>query len=85
MNVDSLIERVSNCEYLSEREMRQVCNLMFELVIEESNVEPIQPPVAVCGDIHGQFFDFKELLRVGGMPPATSYVFLVRQRSSARA
>ena len=56
--------------------MRMVCTRVKEILLEESNVQPVNAPVTICGDIHGQFFDLKELLRIGGHPPDTNYIFI---------
>ena len=50
--------------------------MVCDLLLEESNVQPVSTPVTVCGDIHGQFYDLEELFRTGGQVPDTNYVFL---------
>lgn len=45
-------------------------------MIEEGNIHPVNLPVSVCGDIHGQFYDLLELFVVGGEIPWTKYVFM---------
>ena len=49
---------------------------MKDILIEESNVTPVNAPVNVCGDIHGQFFDVLELFKQGGELPDSSYIFI---------
>jgi len=40
------------------------------------NVQSLQSPLTICGDVHGQFFDVRELFKVGGEPPFVSYLFM---------
>lgn len=56
--------------------MRELCHKARELLIEESNVQIVDAPVTICGDIHGQFHDLMELFRVGGDVPETNYLFM---------
>jgi hypothetical protein len=61
---------------LPENDLKRLCDLVCDLLLEESNVQPVSSPVTVCGDIHGQFYDLEELFRTGGPVPDTNYVFL---------
>ena len=76
---------------LLEAQCRSLCDACFrtfvalrpcaqekvrEILQEESNCQPVRCPVTVCGDIHGQFLDLKELFRIGGPLPETNYLFL---------
>ena len=56
--------------------MKQLCAQARDILIEESNIQRVDSPVTICGDIHGQFYDLMELFRVGGMCPDTNYLFL---------
>ncbi|KAL1408455.1 sporulation-induced protein [Vanrija albida] len=73
---DRWIERLRKNQHLPERQMKQLCARVTDILLEESNVHLVQSPVTVCGDIHGQFWDVLEIFRQGGDPPATSYIFM---------
>ncbi|RHZ81746.1 hypothetical protein Glove_117g500 [Diversispora epigaea] len=75
-DLDVQIEKLRNCELISEDEVKELCNKAREILIEESNVQRVNAPVTICGDIHGQFYDLKELFKVGGDCPETNYLFL---------
>ena len=74
--VDGWLDKVRACEHLTESELKQLCDLVREILMEESNVQPVSSPVIVCGDVHGQFFDVLELFKQGGEIPHRSYVFM---------
>jgi serine/threonine-protein phosphatase PP1-1 len=67
--LDEWLEEAKQCHYLPERVMKELCEMVKEVLMEESNIQPVCTPVTICGDIHGQFYDLLELFRVaGGMP-----------------
>ncbi|CAG8452752.1 20614_t:CDS:10 [Cetraspora pellucida] len=75
-DLDGQIEKLRRCELISENEVKELCRKAREVLIEESNVQRVDAPVTICGDIHGQFYDLKELFKVGGDCPDTNYLFL---------
>jgi len=75
-DVDKYIEILLKCNPLSEEQVKDLCEKAREILIEESNVQPVACPVTVCGDIHGQFHDMIELFKIGGEPPNTNYLFM---------
>eukprot|EP01091_Cochliopodium_minus_P017247 TRINITY_DN66_c0_g1_i1.p1 TRINITY_DN66_c0_g1~~TRINITY_DN66_c0_g1_i1.p1 ORF type:complete len:306 (+),score=83.51 TRINITY_DN66_c0_g1_i1:95-1012(+) len=75
-DLDRQIEMLRRCEIIKESEVKELCRKAREILLEESNVQRVDSPVTICGDIHGQFYDLKELFRVGGDCPLTNYLFM---------
>ncbi|PVG02080.1 serine/threonine specific protein phosphatase [Serendipita vermifera] len=75
-DLDRQIEQLKRCEIISEAEVKQLCLQAREILVEEGNVQYVDSPVTICGDIHGQFWDLMELFSVGGMCPETNYLFM---------
>jgi len=75
-NPEEWVEILKQCKYLPEQDLKELCEMVKELLLEESNVQPVAAPVTICGDIHGQFYDLLELFRIGGEIPLTNYIFM---------
>eukprot|EP00924_Labyrinthula_sp_SR-Ha-C_P016009 snap_masked-scaffold_4-processed-gene-16.42-mRNA-1 protein AED:0.00 eAED:0.00 QI:0/-1/0/1/-1/1/1/0/335 len=75
-DLDRQIAQLLRCEPLPEDEVQDLCNKVLELLIQNPNILQLRAPIVVCGDVHGQFYDVLELLKVGGNAPETNYLFL---------
>lgn len=75
-DLDQYIAQLSRCEIIKESDVKSLCHKAMEILMEESNVQRVEAPVTICGDIHGQFYDLIELFKVGGDCPSTNYLFL---------
>ena len=76
LDIDTLIENLLKFELPKESEVNQLCAKAKEILVEEANVQRVDSPVTVCGDVHGQFEDVLELFKVGGPCPEINYLFL---------
>uniref|UniRef100_A0A0G4FV29 Serine/threonine-protein phosphatase n=1 Tax=Chromera velia CCMP2878 TaxID=1169474 RepID=A0A0G4FV29_9ALVE len=76
MDLDRQIEQLRRCEYIKESEVKALCVKAREILVEENNVQRVDAPITICGDIHGQFYDMMELFKVGGDCPDTNYLFM---------
>ncbi|KAF6986030.1 hypothetical protein CFC21_003824 [Triticum aestivum] len=76
MDLDLWIVKVKEGQHLAEHELQSLCEYVKEILIEESNVQPVNSPVTVCGDIHSQFHDLMKLFATGGHVPDTNYIFM---------
>jgi len=55
-DLDRQIEQLIRCEPITEEQVKRVCLKAREILVEEGNVQVVDSPVTICGDIHGQFF-----------------------------
>lgn len=75
-NLDEQIEQLMQCNPLREEDVRTLCDRAESILKDESNVQSLRVPITVVGDIHGQFYDLKELFRIAGKAPETNFLFL---------
>ena len=74
--LDEMISNLLECNPLPEDKIEGLCKKAKEILVNEKNVQPVRTPVTICGDIHGQFFDLKELFEIGGKLPDNNYLFM---------
>ncbi|SOV14450.1 serine/threonine protein phosphatase 4, putative [Plasmodium sp. gorilla clade G2] len=75
-DLDKIIDILKKCKLIEEREVRILCSEAKLLLSKEDNVRNVDNPVIICGDIHGQFHDLKELFNIGNELPYVNYIFL---------
>ena len=54
-DIDAWLEKAKRNKYLPEAIMKQIFERCKQLLMEESNTQPVSTPVTICGDIQGQF------------------------------
>uniref|UniRef100_A0A1I8ARB8 Serine/threonine-protein phosphatase n=1 Tax=Steinernema glaseri TaxID=37863 RepID=A0A1I8ARB8_9BILA len=84
LDVDDLICRLLNVgspgcsltKVVKEAELVQLCQLAREVFLGQQSLIDLDPPVKVCGDVHGQYGDVLRLFDHAGFPPSVNFLFL---------
>lgn len=61
---------------LSETEIIFLIKSCTKIFSEQEILLDLEAPIAILGDIHGQYFDLLRLFEYGGYPPKANYLFL---------
>ena len=61
---------------LSEAEIKLLITKCKEIIMKQPVFLELGSPIAVIGDIHGQYSDLLRLFGYGGFPPKSNYLFL---------
>ena len=61
---------------LSQDDITFLCQTVMAIFQQTKPLVRVEAPVTICGDTHGQYSDLLRILEIGGMPPATQYLFL---------
>lgn len=51
--LDKQIDVLLDFKPIAEHEVKALCDKAKEILMKESNVQPVRCPVTICGDIHG--------------------------------
>lgn len=57
-------------------EVRSLLSQLKPIMHSKPNILKISSPVIIVGDIHGQYYDFLEMLLTTGLPPHVNMLFL---------
>lgn len=75
-HMEKNIEMLKKGLIIDKHAIKSLTVTAIDILAMEDQVLMIDPPVSICGDIHGQFYDLIELFKAGGDVPETKYLFL---------
>ena len=61
---------------LTEREIITTIERAYPILKNEPSMLELEPPIYICGDIHGQFYDLLRVFEIIKYPPETKILFL---------
>uniref|UniRef100_A0A8R1EDS8 Serine/threonine-protein phosphatase n=2 Tax=Caenorhabditis japonica TaxID=281687 RepID=A0A8R1EDS8_CAEJA len=85
VNISSFIDRLlsvndtsnpSLTHCIKEAEIDDVIQECSNVILGQPTMVEVQAPIAVCGDIHGQYVDLLRIFNRCSFPPDQNYLFL---------
>lgn len=76
LNLSTVLAHIKEGKHLDEKCCVMLLEKISEVLYEEPTLIKLNPPITVCGDIHGQLFDLFELFNISGDPSNNKYIFL---------
>lgn len=61
---------------IHKSDAKKIISTANKYLESEPNLLYLHDPLTIVGDVHGQFYDMKEIFRLGGNPENTKYLFL---------
>ena len=61
---------------LTVEEIKWLCKTVQKIFLDQPVFLELQPPLTICGDIHGQYHDLLRIFDKCRYPPHTNYLFL---------
>ena len=69
-------KKVGTYAIIKEDEIKLLINKCKEIFVKQPVFLELEAPIAILGDIHGQYSDLLRLFDYGGYPPKSNYLFL---------
>ncbi|KFD51194.1 hypothetical protein M513_07958, partial [Trichuris suis] len=73
---EELTNRLLTRDVLHGEEIVEILEKVAAVFMNQPMLVEVDPPIIICGDIHGQFKDLIRLFNHGGWPPEHRYLFL---------
>ena len=76
--IDNLLEvkgkKIGTYAIIKEDEIKLLINKCKEIFVKQPVFLELEAPIAILGDIHGQYSDLLRLFDYGGYPPKSNYI-----------
>mgnify|MGYP003335380518 CR=1 FL=1 len=54
LDVNAILDELQPRKLPTEAQIKELCEKAIAIFGEEDNVQPVQAPVTICGDLHGE-------------------------------